>query len=129
MSIPADLKYTPSHEWVRVEADGTLTVGITHHAQDLLGDMVFIENPAKGRILTKGEECAVVESVKAASDVYAPVAGEVIAANNEVESSPESVNQDAYSAWMFKMKPANAGDVTELLDAAAYQKLVESEAH
>ena len=129
MSIPADLKYTPSHEWVRVEADGTLTVGITHHAQDLLGDMVFIENPAVGRTLAKGEECAVVESVKAASDVYAPVAGEVVAANGDVESSPESVNQDAYAAWMFKIKPANAADVNELLDAAAYQKLVESEAH
>jgi glycine cleavage system H protein len=129
MSIPADLKYTPSHEWVRVESDGTLTVGITHHAQDLLGDMVFIENPAAGRTLAKGEECAVVESVKAASDVYAPVAGEVIAANGDVEASPESVNKDAYGAWMFKMKPANAGDVGELLDAAAYQKLVESEAH
>ena len=129
MSIPADLKYTPSHEWVRVEADGTLTVGITHHAQDLLGDMVFIEPPAAGRTLAKGEECAVVESVKAASDVYAPVAGEVIAANADVEASPESVNQDAYSAWMFKMKPANAADVAGLLDAAAYQKLVESEAH
>ncbi|MBZ0068140.1 MAG: glycine cleavage system protein GcvH [Thiobacillus sp.] len=129
MSIPADLKYTPSHEWVRVEADGTLTVGITHHAQDLLGDMVFIESPAAGRTLAKGEECAVVESVKAASDVYAPVAGEVIAANGDVESSPESVNQDAYAAWLFKLKPANAGDVAELLDAAAYQKLVESEAH
>ena len=129
MSIPADLKYTPSHEWVRVEADGTLTVGITHHAQDLLGDMVFIETPAAGRTLAKGEECAVVESVKAASDVYAPVAGEVIAANADVEASPESVNKDAYSAWMFKMKPANAGDVAALLDAAAYQKLVESEAH
>ena len=129
MTIPADLKYTPSHEWVRVEADGTLTVGITHHAQDLLGDMVFIETPAAGRTLTKGEECAVVESVKAASDVYAPVAGEVIAANADVEASPESVNQDAYAAWMFKMKPANPGDVGELLDAAAYQKLVESEAH
>ena len=129
MTIPANLKYTPSHEWVRVEADGTLTVGITHHAQDLLGDMVFIENPAAGRTLAKGEECAVVESVKAASDVYAPVAGEVIAANGDVESSPESVNQDAYAAWMFKMKPANAGDVAGLLDAAAYQKLVESEAH
>ncbi|MDA8258432.1 MAG: glycine cleavage system protein GcvH [Betaproteobacteria bacterium] len=129
MSIPADLKYTPSHEWVRVEADGTLTVGITHHAQDLLGDMVFIENPAAGRTLAKGEECAVVESVKAASDVYAPVAGEVVAANGDVEASPESVNQDAYSAWMFKMKPANPADVNELLDAAAYQKLVESEAH
>ncbi|WP_324780020.1 glycine cleavage system protein GcvH [Thiobacillus sedimenti] len=129
MSIPADLKYTPSHEWVRVEADGTLTVGITHHAQDLLGDMVFIENPAVGRTLAKGEECAVVESVKAASDVYAPVAGEVVAANGDVESSPESVNQDAYGAWMFKLKPANPADVGELLDAAAYQKLVESEAH
>ena len=129
MSIPADLKYTPSHEWVRVEADGTLTVGITHHAQDLLGDMVFIETPAAGRTLAKGEECAVVESVKAASDVYAPIAGEVIAANADVEASPESVNQDAYSAWMFKMKPANAADVAGLLDAAAYRKLVESEAH
>ncbi len=129
MTIPADLKYTPSHEWVRVETDGTLTVGITHHAQDLLGDMVFIESPAAGRTLAKGEECAVVESVKAASDVYAPVAGDVIAANADVESSPESVNQDAYAAWLFKLKPANAGDVAELLDAAAYQKLVESEAH
>lgn len=129
MSIPADLKYTPSHEWVRVEADGTLTVGITHHAQDLLGDMVFIENPAAGRTLAKGEECAVVESVKAASDVYAPVAGEVIAANADVEASPDAVNRDAYAAWMFKIKPANPADVDALLDAAAYQKLVESEAH
>jgi len=129
MTIPADLKYTPSHEWVRVEADGTLTVGITHHAQDLLGDMVFIENPATGRTLAKGEECAVVESVKAASDVYAPIAGEVIAANDDVEASPESVNKDAYSAWLFKMKPANTADVAGLLDAEAYQKLVESEAH
>ncbi len=129
MSIPADLKYTPSHEWVRVEADGTLTIGITHHAQDLLGDMVFIETPAAGRTLAKGEECAVVESVKAASDVYAPVAGEVVAANADVEASPESVNQDAYSAWLFKLKPATPADVSELLDAAAYQKLVESEAH
>lgn len=129
MSIPADLKYTSSHEWVRVEADGTLTIGITHHAQDLLGDMVFIEAPVAGRTLIKGEECAVVESVKAASDVYAPVAGEVTASNSAVESSPESINQDAYAAWMFKMKPTNAADVNSLLDAAAYQKLVESEAH
>ena len=129
MNIPADLKYTPSHEWVRVETDGTLTIGITHHAQDLLGDMVFIENPAAGRSLNKGEECAVVESVKAASHVYAPVAGEVITGNGDVEASPETVNQDAYSAWLFKIRPANAGDVAELMDAAAYQKLVESEAH
>ncbi len=129
MSIPADLKYTKSHEWVKVEADGTVTVGITHHAQDLLGDMVFVENPAVGRKLAKGEECAVVESVKAASDVYAPIAGEVVAANDEVESSPEKINQDAYGAWMFKIKPDNAADVDALLDAAAYEAHVASEAH
>jgi len=129
MNIPADLKYTPSHEWVRIEADGTLTVGITHHAQDLLGDMVFIEGPAAGRVLNKGEECAVVESVKAASDVYAPVSGEVIAANGDVESSPEQVNKDAYAAWLFKIKPADAGEVATLLDAAAYEKLVVADAH
>ncbi len=129
MNIPADLKYTSSHEWVRVESDGTLTVGITHHAQDLLGDMVFIESPAPGRNVEKGKECAVVESVKAASDVYAPVSGEVIAANGDVETSPEQVNQDAYAAWLFKIKPSNTAEVADLLDAAAYQKLVESEAH
>jgi glycine cleavage system H protein len=129
MSTPADLKYTKSHEWAKVEADGTVTVGITHHAQDLLGDMVFVENPAVGRKLTQGEECAVVESVKAASDVYAPIAGEVVASNEEVESSPEKINQDAYGAWMFKIKPANPADVNALLDAAAYEAHVASEAH
>jgi glycine cleavage system H protein len=129
MSIPADLKYTKSHEWAKIEADGTVTVGITHHAQDLLGDMVFVENPAVGRKLAQGEECAVVESVKAASDVYAPIAGEVVAANEEVESSPEKINQDAYGAWMFKIKPDNAADVNALLDAAAYEAHVASEAH
>ena len=129
MSIPADLKYTKSHEWAKVEADGTVTVGITHHAQDLLGDMVFVENPAVGRKLAQGEECAVVESVKAASDVYAPIAGEVVASNEEVEASPEKINQDAYGAWMFKIKPDNAADVNALLDAAAYEAHVASEAH
>ncbi|MBU0592174.1 MAG: glycine cleavage system protein GcvH [Gammaproteobacteria bacterium] len=129
MTIPADLKYTKSHEWVRLEADGSATVGITHHAQELLGDMVFVENPVVGRKLTQGEECAVVESVKAASDVYAPIAGEVIAANGDVESAPESINQDAYTAWLFKLKPASAADLGALLDAAAYQALVDSEAH
>jgi glycine cleavage system H protein len=129
MSIPTDLKYTKSHEWVRIESDGTLTVGITHHAQDLLGDMVFVENPAVGRNLNAGEECAVVESVKAASDVYAPVAGEVVAANSEVESSPEKINQDAYDAWMFKLKPANAADVSALMDAAKYEAHLASESH
>jgi glycine cleavage system H protein len=129
MTIPADLKYSKSHEWARLEADGSVTVGITHHAQELLGDMVFVENPVVGRKLGQGEECAVVESVKAASDVYAPVAGEVIAANADVEGAPESINQDAYAAWMFKIKPDNAADLAALLDAAAYQALVDSEAH
>ena len=129
MSIPADLKYTKSHEWVRLEADGTVSVGITHHAQELLGDMVFVENPTVGRKLGAGQECAVVESVKAASDVYAPIAGEVVAVNDAVESAPESINQDAYGAWMFKLKPDNAADLGDLMDAAAYQAHVESEAH
>jgi len=129
MSIPGDLKYTKSHEWVRVEADGTVSVGITHHAQDLLGDMVYVESPSVGRQVAAGEECAVVESVKAASDVYAPIAGEVVAVNSDVSDAPEKINQDAYGAWMFKLKPANAADVNGLLDAAAYQAVVESEAH
>src|SRR3569832_1896325 len=129
MSIPAELNYTPCFVWLCFVVVVTLTMGSTKHAQDLIGDMNLIENPATGRTLAKGEEGAVFESVKAASDVYAPVSGEVIAANGDVESSPESVNKDAYSAWMFKLKPTDAGDVAELLDAAAYQKLVESEAH
>lgn len=129
MSVPGDLKYTKSHEWVRVETDGTVSVGITHHAQDLLGDMVYVEAPSIGRQLKAGEECAVVESVKAASDVYAPIAGEVVAVNSDVSDAPEKINQDAYGAWMFKLKPANAADVNGLLDAAAYQAVVESEAH
>ena len=129
MNVPANLKYTKSHEWVRLESDGDVTVGITHHAQDLLGDMVFVENPAVGRKLAASEECAVVESVKAASDVYSPLAGTVSAVNAEVEQSPEKINQDAYSAWMFKITPDNATDLNNLLDAAAYQTLVASEAH
>jgi glycine cleavage system H protein len=129
MSIPADLKYTKSHEWVKVEGDGTLTVGITHHAQELLGDMVFVETPTTGRKLSAGEECAVVESVKAASDVYAPVAGEVVEANAELESSPEQINQDPYAAWLFKMKPASAADLDGLLDAAGYEAQIAAEAH
>ena len=129
MNVPADLKYTKSHEWVRLESNGDITVGITHHAQDLLGDMVFVENPAVGRKLAASEECAVVESVKAASDVYSPLAGTVSAVNAEVEQSPEKINQDAYSAWMFKITPDNATDLNNLLDATAYQTLVASEAH
>lgn len=129
MSNPSDLKYTASHEWVKTEADGTISVGITQHAQELLGDMVFVESPAVGRKLKAQEECAVVESVKAASDVYAPVAGEVTASNSALDGSPESINSDPYGAWIFKMKPDNAADVAALLDAAAYQAAVDSEAH
>lgn len=129
MSIPADLKYTASHEWVKTEADGTITIGITQHAQELLGDMVFVETPAVGRKLKAKEECAVVESVKAAADVYAPVSGEVTAVNGDLDSTPEAINSDPYGAWMFKMKPDSAADVAALLDAAAYQAVVDSEAH
>jgi len=119
-NIPANLKYTKSHEWIRVEDDGTLTVGITDHAQEALGDLVFLELPEAGRKLGAGDACAVVESVKAASDIYAPVAGEVVASNQDAVDAPESVNADAYSAWLFKLKPDNVSDVTSLLDATAY---------
>ena len=120
MNIPSNLKYTKSHEWVRVEADGTVTIGITDHAQELLGDLVFVELPDVGKELAAEQEAAVVESVKAASDVYAPIAGTVTEVNTSVSDSPEAVNQDAYAAWLFKMKPANIADVDALLDANVY---------
>jgi len=120
MNVPSDLKYTASHEWIRTEADGALTIGITDHAQEALGDLVFIELPAVGRVLAAGESCAVVESVKAASDIYAPVAGSVVAQNDAVVAAPENVNADAYSNWLFKLKPVNAADTAGLLDAAGY---------
>lgn len=129
MSIPSDLKYTQSHEWARLEADGLVAVGISYHAQELLGDMVFVETPTIGRQLSAGEECAVVESVKAASDVYAPIAGEVAAANSNLEASPELINKDPYAAWLFKLKPSNIADLEGLMDASAYSAHVESEAH
>ncbi|MDD4962679.1 MAG: glycine cleavage system protein GcvH [Gallionella sp.] len=129
MNIPSELKYTPSHEWIRVEADGSITIGITQHAQELLGDMVYVEAPAVGRSLNAGEECAVVESVKAAADVYAPVSGTVTAINSALDSSPEAINSAPYDAWIFKMQPADANAVNALLDAAAYQAVVDSEAH
>ncbi len=124
-NVPANLKYTESHEWVRVEADGTVTIGITDHAQEALGDLVFLELPEVGKSYAAGQESAVVESVKAAADVYAPIAGEVTAVNQDAADAPESVNQDAYAAWLFKLKPANAADVDALLDAAAYAKISE----
>jgi glycine cleavage system H protein len=119
-NIPADLKYTASHEWVRLEADGSLTVGITDHAQEALGDVVFLELPEAGRSVAAGEACAVIESVKAASDIYAPVAGEVLEANSAAVDGPETVNADAYAVWLFKLKPADGADLASLLDAAGY---------
>lgn len=127
MALPADLKYTESHEWVRREADGTLTVGITDFAQEALGDMVFVELPEVGRKLGKGEACAVVESVKAASDVYAPVAGEVVAANAALAEKPELVNANAFDAWLFRLKPESASDIDTLLDAAKYQANIDAQ--
>lgn len=129
MSVPSQLKYTTSHEWVKSESDGTVTVGITQHAQELLGDMVFVELPKVGRKLNQKEECAVVESVKAAADVYSPLAGEVVAANSELESAPEKINQDPYTAWLFKLKLNNAADLEKLLDAKSYQDALDNEAH
>ena len=120
MNVPAHLKYTASHEWIRAEADGTITVGITEHAQELLGDLVFVELPEVGKKLAAEQEAAVVESVKAASDVYAPVAGTISEVNPAVTDAPELVNQDAYAAWLFKMTPDNKADLDALLDAAAY---------
>ena len=129
MSNPTNLKYTASHEWVKSEADGSITIGITQHAQELLGDMVFVEAPEVGRQLKAKEESAVVESVKAAADVYAPVSGTVTAANADLDGAPEMINSDPYGAWIFKMKPDNAADVAALMDAAAYQTHVDSESH
>jgi glycine cleavage system H protein len=122
MNIPDSLRYTATHEWVRKEPDGTLSVGITDHAQDALGELVFLELPEPGRKLAAGEACAVVESVKAASDVYTPLAGEVVAANAALKEEPGRLNKDPYGAWLFRLKPAEAADPAQLLDAAAYRK-------
>ena len=122
MNIPKELRYTESHEWARREADGTVSIGLTDHAQEQLGDIVFVEAPQSGRKVSAGESVGVVESVKAASDIYAPIAGEVVAVNAELSGSPEKVNENAYSAWMYRIKPANPADLEKLLDAAAYEK-------
>lgn len=120
MNTPTHLKYAASHEWSKTESDGTITVGITDHAQEALGDIVFIELPAIGRMLKAGEECAVVESVKAASDIYAPISGEVIAINQVVIDAPESVNSAPYDNWLFRIKSANPDELSALLDADGY---------
>ncbi len=122
MKIPKELRYTESHEWARRESDGTVSIGITDHAQEQLGDIVFVEAPQVGRKVAAGESVGVVESVKAASDIYAPIAGEVVSANPDLSSAPEKVNEDAFAAWMYRIKPANPADLDKLLDAAAYEK-------
>ncbi|BBP80629.1 MULTISPECIES: glycine cleavage system protein GcvH [Pseudomonas] len=127
-NIPADLRYAPSHEWARLEADGSVTVGISDHAQEALGDVVFVELPEVGKTLAAGQEAGVVESVKAASDIYSPVSGEVIAINEQLTESPEDVNSDPYGAWFFKLKPANTAELDKLLDAAAYKASADSDA-
>ncbi|MGG1945500.1 glycine cleavage system protein GcvH [Trinickia sp. NRRL B-1857] len=123
-NVPAELKYTDEHEWIRAEADGTVAVGITDHAQATLGDIVFLELPEVGKEIKAGDAVGVVESVKAASDIYAPVTGEIVAVNDEIVDSPEEVNGDAYGSWLFKVKLADAASVDSLLDAAAYEKLI-----
>ena len=125
-NIPAELKYATSHEWVRKEEDGTFTVGISDHAQGLLGDMVFIDLPDVGDEIEAGEDCAVGESVKAASDIYAPISGEVVAINEELEDSPELVNSDAFGeGWLFRVKASDESQLEALLDAAGYAESIE----
>jgi glycine cleavage system H protein len=126
MKLPQELRYTESHEWARREMDGTVSVGITDHAQEQLGDIVFVEAPQPGRKVAKGESIGVVESVKAASDIYAPIAGEIVAANADLAAAPEKVNEDAFAAWMFRIKPADPADLEKLLDADGYRKAATS---
>lgn len=125
-NVPANLKYTASHEWLQLNADGTVTVGITDHAQEALGDLVFVELPEVGAHFEAEKEIAVVESVKAAADVYAPIAGTVAEVNQAAADAPESVNQDAYAAWLFKLTPDNAADLDKMLDATAYQAVADA---
>ncbi|CEL32198.1 MULTISPECIES: glycine cleavage system protein GcvH [Pseudomonas] len=122
--IPADLRFAESHEWARLEADGTVTVGISDHAQEALGDVVFVELTEVGKVFAAGDQSGVVESVKAASDIYAPVSGEVIAINDELSGSPELLNSDPYGAWIFKLKPSDKAELDKLHDAAAYKAAI-----
>ncbi|AUU11042.1 glycine cleavage system protein GcvH [Serratia marcescens] len=125
-NVPTELKYASSHEWVRAEGNGVYTVGITEHAQELLGDMVFVDLPEVGRRVAAGEDCAVAESVKAASDIYAPISGEIVAVNGELESSPELVNSEPYGdGFLFQIKATDEGELANLLDAAAYQASID----
>ena len=129
-NIPVELKYAKSHEWARTNDDGSVTVGISDTAQDQLGDMVFIEVPEVGQTVTAEEACAVVESVKAASDVYAPVGGEIVEVNEDLADSPETVNNDAYGeGWIFRLEPSDAGELGAMMDADAYEAFLASEDH
>ena len=129
-NVPAELRYMKSHEWARLEADGTITIGISDHAQQALGDLVFAEVPEAGRRITAGEACAVVESVKAASDVYSPVSGEVVAANSDLGGQPELINQDPYGAgWLMRIRPDDKQQFAAMLDARGYEAQLAAETH
>lgn len=128
--IPTDLKYVSSHEWARLEEDGTVTVGISDHAQQALGDVVYVEHPEIGQTVSAGSEAGVVESVKAASDIYAPVGGSIVAVNEALEDAPETVNQDPYGdGWFFKIEPDDPAELDQLLDADAYADVCEADEH
>ncbi|MQT32255.1 glycine cleavage system protein GcvH [Pseudomonas helleri] len=123
-NIPADLRFAESHEWARLEADGSITVGISDHAQEALGDVVFVELPEVGTVFAAADTAGVVESVKAASDIYSPVSGEVIAVNDGLADAPEGLNDDSYANWIFKLKPSNTAELEKLLDAAGYKAAI-----
>lgn len=123
-NIPADLRFAESHEWARLEADGSITVGISDHAQEALGDVVFVELPEVGKVFKATDTAGVVESVKAASDIYSPVSGEVIAVNEGLADAPEGLNDDSYANWIFKLKPSNTAELEKLLDAAGYKAAI-----
>jgi glycine cleavage system H protein len=123
-NIPAELRFAESHEWARLEADGSVTVGISDHAQEALGDVVFVELAEVGKVFAAGDAAGVVESVKAASDIYSPVSGEVIAVNEALADAPESLNEKPYEAWIFKVKPSNTAELENLLDAAGYKAAI-----
>lgn len=127
MNIPDDLKYTSTHQWLKLEPDGTASVGITFHAQEQLGDVVYVQQPVIGRKVARGEACALVESVKAASDIPAPLSGEVVAINAALADAPEQLNRDPYGAWLFRMRPADTSEAGQLLDAASYERAVTSD--
>ncbi|WKX69391.1 glycine cleavage system protein GcvH [Streptomyces sp. XD-27] len=123
-NIPVELRYAESHEWVRLESDGTVSVGLSDHAQEALGDVVFVELTEVGKVFAAGDAAGVVESVKAASDIYAPVGGEVLAVNEDLAGSPEEVNNDPYGSWIFKLRPSNVAELDNLLDAAGYRAAI-----